>query len=305
MNYAYTSARVRALENSLPSKELIRSLAESRSLEECIQLLNSAGFDGITSDEIIGHMKEHHAQIISELIENKKDIEVIFYPKTFHNLKAAVKTLYSKSIGADVFYSDALIDGAVIMDALKNKKTETLPQYISKAAWETYLAIMRTGDGRLSDMTADKACLEAMKKFAEDTEHEILKSYVNETIAAADIKTVFRAENASDFYDYLVSCKYFSAEVLAAAAESGRDELTAFLSSAGFEGINEKNADIIFENRISQILAKEKYNILSPAPAINFILEHDRAVNTVRYILICRENGAEQKKILERVSIYV
>lgn len=302
MNYAYTSARVRALENSLPSSEILRQLAEAEGIRECIGILNGSGFEGADVNEIIRRMKEKRERLINELIDDKSEIEVIFYQKSFHNLKAAIKKLYSKR-KSDMFYDDAPIKGEEITEALQNGNELSLPEYMSGAAAEAYRALMRTGDGRLSDMIVDRACLEAMAAFAKKTKHEILKRYVNETIAAADIRLLLRAGNNRELMDYAVSCNYFSKNALIKAAEEGTVE--EFLKSVGFDGVTAETVDVYSEKRIAQILAGKKYDIFSPAPAINFILEFERAAGLIRYILICRENGIDREKILERVRSYV
>lgn len=302
MNYAYTSARVRALENSLPSPETVRQLAEAGDVKECIGILNGSGFEGADVDEIISRMKERKEKLINELIDDISEIEVIFYQKSFHNLKAAIKKLYSKR-KTDMFYDDAPVSGEEIMEALQNGNESSLPEYMSAAAAEGYRALMRTGDGRLSDMIVDKACLEAMAAFAEKTRYEILKRYVNETIAASDIRLLLRAGNDRGLMDHAVSCAYFGKNAVIKAAEEGNVE--EFLKSSGFEGVTAATIDAYSEKRITQMLAGEKYNIFSPAPAINFILEFDRAAGMIRYILICKANGIDREKILERVRSYV
>lgn len=288
MNYAYTSSRVRALENSLPSADLIKSLEESKNIDECIENLNSAGFEGKNADEIVSAMKKRRAKLISELIEDKKEIEVIFYEKQFHNLKAAVKKMYSKS-NADMFYDDVPVSGNEIISAIENNNELSLPDYMAKAAREAYTALMRTGDGKLSDTIADKACLDAMAAFGEKTPHEILKKYVNEAIAAADIKTILRADETDDLPSMLCDCGYFTADALIKAARE--NSLGEFLTAVGYDGATAENADKIKERRLNDLLDSEKYNIFSPAPAIYFILEYERMINNIRYILILKSNG--------------
>lgn len=303
--YAYTTSRVRTLENSLPSSDLLRALCDASDLKECIGLLNAADITGSSPTEIIADLKKRKAVLFDELIENKDDIAVIFYPATFHNLKAAVKLLYSGSERTDMFFEEALVSGETIMDALGNKKAYMLPDYMAKAADDSYIAIMRTGDGRLSDMIADKACLDAMAAFADKTGHKILKEYAWTTIAASDIKTVMRAENTGLCAPYLTDCSYFSAASLIKAADEGEAALSEFLSSVGFGGLTVSNSDRFFEEKTARMMAKEKYNVFSPAPAINFMLEYERAVKIIRYILICKENGIDQNSVAERVSAYV
>lgn len=294
MNYAYTTARVRALENTLPSAEFIQSLADACDMAECINLLNGAGFEGTTADKIIANMKEKKSRLIKELTDDVSEIEVIFYEKNFHNLKAAVKKIYSHSI-ADLFYNDVTVKGEEIISALERGEAYLLPDYMSGIAEEAYKTLLRTGDGRLSDMMIDKACLEAMSDFADKTKHTILKSYVNEVIAAADIRIALRYSDNDDILNYIVSCGYFSKEFLIKSVKE--NTLEDFLASVGFGDISLSDADSFFKNRITSLLAKEKYNTFTIAPVINFILEYDRVVSIIRYILICTANGISRERI--------
>ena len=304
MNYPYVSSRVRALENSLLGTDTLRSLASSSNVGECIGILNSTGFEGENAQEVISKMKSRKAELINELIDDKSELEVLFYPQTFHNIKAAAKKLYTKNNVSDMFYEDALISGEVLMRAMESKEYESLPEYIREGTQKTYSVLLRTGDSQLCDMTADKACLEAMKAFGEKTKYDILKKYVNEMIAAADIKTVLRVgKDIERIEEYIVPCLYFSSEAIIKAAKA--DEFDAFLSSTGIIGINADNADDICERRIAYILGTQKYNICTPAPAINFIFEYERMIKLIRYILVCKANGVSDEKIKERVNAYV
>ena len=289
MDNAYVSARVRALENNLLGKELLDSLKGASNLTECIRLLNNAGIPGEGVEDILDYLSEQKKELTLELIDNPDDIEILFYKETFHNLKAAIKQLYVKGENQKVFYDDALVDGEHIMRCILHNKYESLPEYMQKPAIDAYKEILHTGNGQNSDIIVDKACLEAMMTFAQNTKYEVLKKYAYETVAASDIKLVLRGNR--DVIDMaFVDCPYFTKEAMIGFA-GDKHALEEFLKGIGFADINISNIDSWIEKRILEMCNTEKYNIFSPGPAICFILSLEHQLNLIRLILICKANG--------------
>lgn len=291
MNYTYTSSRVRALENRLIGNETFIQLIDCKSADECIKLLNSVGVDGQNMDEVIDNMSKNKTELINQLIDDTKEIEVIFYKNTFHNLKSAIKLLYTKSDITNMFYSEALIDGETIKKNITDGRYDLLPKYMSEAAKEAYQAILRTGNGQLSDSIVDRACLLAMIDFANNTKHEILKQYVNETVVAADIKMAFR-NSADTLEKSLVDCSHFKSKDLIEVS-GDKAELEEYIKSQGFSDFDPQNIDNWSEKRIFSRLRSEMYNIFTPSPAIYFILTLEQQINLVRMILVCKQNDVD------------
>lgn len=304
MNYAYTSARVSALENRLLGEDTVEQLISCPGLEECMRILNSCGIAGDSAEEILLNAAKDKADITNQLIDDVKDIEVIFYEKTFHNLKAAIKKLYTRSNVENIYFSESLVDGEVIEKCIADGRFDMLPDNMSKAAEEAYKTLLRTGDGQLSDMIVDKACLDAMLEFAKGVKHEILRKYVYETVAVADIKTAMRlgVEDRDRALSAMAECPYFSIETLLREAED-RKSLEGFLKGSGFLDIDLDNIDRWSRERIARILKSEKYNIFTPAPAINFILALERQLNLIRLILVCKAGGIDESFIRNKAVI--
>ena len=300
MNYVYTSSRVSVLWNRLLTADTVEQLISARDAEECYRILNSAGISGGSSTEILERLSKDTESLMEELFDDLSEIEVLFYGKNFHNLKAAVKRIYSKS-SAQAMYVSAPVSGEEIETAIREGGYDSLPSYMKDAAKEAYEAIMRTGDGQTSDLLADKATLAAMMDFAAHTKHEILKKYVYETVAAADIKIAHRLgkTDAERAKDAMVDCPYFTAKELASAAEDEKS-LEEFLKTSGFTDIDMKNIDRWSGERIARMLDSEKYAIFTPSPAIHFILAMERQTALIRLILVCKESGVDEEFIVRK-----
>lgn len=303
MDYTYTSARVRALEEEFFKQNIVKLLTACNSYDECIQLLNANGVEGSATAEILDFLSRQRSELIQQLFEDKSEIEVIFYIKTFHNVKAAIKKLCAKT-AENVYYNDTLISGEYIESCISAGEYDKLPEYMAAAAKEAYHTLLRTGDGQLSDTIVDKACLTAMISFAENTKYEILKKYAYETVAAADIKIAVRGGEADDSaaLSAIVDCPYFSRDSLIRVS-GDKAELEQFLRESGFNDIDMSNIDKWSERRIARIAGEEKYDIFSPSPAINLILALERRINAVQLILVCKENGIDNSFIERRTVI--
>lgn len=302
MNYVYTSARVSALWNELLTGDFLEQLIMAKNSEECVRLLNAAGFSGNRPQEIIKAAKERLASITNELFPDPSEIEVIFYEKIFHNAKAAVKRLYAKG-GKESVYVDAPLSGETIENAVCDGNYDALPPYLKSAVKEAYETLLKTGDGQIADLLLDTACLRAMEAFGKETPHSILKEYVNESIAAADIKIAFRAKG-EDMSAYMVDCSFFTAEAIARAAEEPK-EFKEFLQKCGLGDVNLDEIDRWSGERILRALREKMHDMFSPAPAIAFVLFSERQISLLRLILICKEQGVSEDFIRRKaVRLY-
>ncbi len=302
MDYTYTSARVSALEGGLMSRQNAEALAMCKSADDCVKMLNSFGYKGENAEEIILNAKQKKQKIISELIENPKEIEILFYEKTFHNLKAAVKKLYAPHTIGKLYVDEALVSGEEFEEKINAGKYEALPEYCRDAAKEAYKTIIRTGDGRLSDIIIDRACMDAAIKFGEKTKHEILKKYAREFVTVSNIKIALRF--AGDDTELLDTALAEGANIPKAAlikACSDKKTLNDFLNGCGYSDVTADNIDIQAKQKIITTIKPEKYNIFSPAPTINYIINLENEISLLRLILVCKTNGVNNEFIKRRV----
>ena len=302
MDYTYTSARVSALENGLLSRNDIDSLISCKTVSDCVKMLNSFGYEGDSAEEIIAGAKEKKEKVISELISEPKEIEVLFYENTFHNLKAAVKKLYAPHIKGRLYIAEALVSGEEFERQIKAGNYDALPDFCREAAKEAYTALLHTGDGRLADTVIDRACLDAFTAFAENTKHEILRKYANEFVAVADIKIALRSVGGDKelLEKALAPCPNISKEGLIKACTDEKS-LKEFLSGCGYADVNYENIDSLAKQRIMMTIRPEKYKIFSPAPTINYIISLENEISLLRLILVCKASGVDDEFIGRRV----
>ena len=97
--YIYGVARIRALESTLLTDEDVKSLAEAKDYDSALQMLKDKGWGSNTPNEslndIIEIEKNKTREVIDDIIKDKDDKKVLIVEDEYHNLKTAIKKVYT------------------------------------------------------------------------------------------------------------------------------------------------------------------------------------------------------------------
>jgi V/A-type H+-transporting ATPase subunit C len=319
--YIYAVARIRALEMSLFSQTTIEQLLAARSYSECLQFLTEHGWGDadVPSDDaeaILNRETEKTWAVIKEMISDMSVFDVLLMPDYFHNLKAALKTVVTGEVEANVFYDNVSISGEDMVNIIKNKDFKALPLYMQKCAEEAYECITHTGDGQMCDVIIDRATLMAMLQVANETKEPLILEYAETVTAVADIKIGVRAYKTRKTMEFMkramAPCKSIDIDKLAKAALSGMDDIIRYLEETEYAGGAQALADSssAFErwcdNRIIETIRPQKFNAFSVGPLVAYIIARQNEIKTVRIVLTGKLNNLPDEAIRERIrEMYV
>ena len=320
MEYTYAVARIRALELGLLSDADIDQLIASPSEEACMQLLSEKGWgtgiDKVNPDEMLKAETDKIWKVVRELKIDPGIYRIFSYEHLFHNLKAAIKEMCSSVSHPGIFFDDAEISGEEMKKILEAKDYSKFPDYMAPAAKEAYETLLQTRDGQLCDIIIDKATLKAIYNDGLKSDAEIIKRYVEDLVAIADIRIAVhgaKTRKSVEFIrDAMVECGNVSADLLAGAAGRGMDAICEYLEGTSYAEGAESLRDSItaFErwcdNRIIYTLQPEKYEAFTVGPVIAYILARENEIKTVRMILCGKANDLPEDFIRERArEMYV
>lgn len=318
--YTYAVARIRALEVSLLSDSVIEQLLACSTYEQCLQFLTEKGWGDTqgsqNAEEMLKREEEKIWEVLSELSVPMDVFHVLFYPKLFHNLKAAIKQICTEKEVPNVFYEDVSISGEEMMDIIQKKEYEKLPKQMQKAAREAYEALLHTRDGQLCDVIIDRATLDAIYEAGQESKEEIIRNYAESTVAIADIKIAVRAQKTGKSLEFMrrsmAECKDLNVEALSMAALNSVDAICEYLSGTPYaEGAEAlKESPSAFErwcdNRMIETIRPQKYDSFSVGPLVAYEIARENEIKTVRIILTGKQNGFSDEAIRERVrEMYV
>ena len=198
LEYTYAVARIRALEGSLLTQNVIEQLMACQNETQCLQILSEKGWGDPAEVQDLAQMLQREEEkiweVISDVAPELSVFDVMSYTKVFHNLKAAIKAVCTGEEERNIFYQDSSISGAQMLEIIKNKEFGRLPENMTGAAQEAYDALLHTGDGQLCDVIVDRAALEAIYEAGKKAEDAIIRDYAESTVAIADIKIAVRSQ---------------------------------------------------------------------------------------------------------------
>lgn len=314
--YIYAVARIRSKELQLLDDQFINQLMAAPGYNECLKLLLDKGWakEGITElEQMLKHEQEETWDFISDLVEDMSVFDVLLLPKDYHNLKAAIKMVYTGSEDENIFLNHGSIDAGTILEAVKSQDFTLLPEHMRSAAGEAYRVLTETGDGQLCDLIIDKAALEAIYSAGKEQSDEVLKLFAEMKTASANIKIAVRAQRTGKSLEWiqraLAPCDTLDVEILARAAVSGFDEICEYLMQTEYaEGVDELKRSLSHferwcDDRLIQRIQPQKYNPFTLGPLAAYLLARDNEIKTVRIILLGKLNEISEEAIRERLRI--
>lgn len=338
-DYIYADARVKYREKFLLSNEDMQAMAAMPSAQAVMEFLKSKGWDGpdasqavssagssgssavgASSGDVFDSMLSAEEQKTQKLMEELKldpqFLEVLSYPKLFHNLKSGIKEIVTTEPHPKAFYSLKVCGRDEILKILREKDYESLPKVLQEIAPQAFEAMLKTGDGQTVDMMVDRACLMAMEKAGLSCGSELLKEYLTTTVAVDNIKIAARCQKMGKKKEFILSslapCSSLSVEDLADAASKTPDDLYTYLSGHGYaEGAEAlKKSFSAFErfcdDRLMEKLRTQHDVYESSGPVLAYYLAREAEISSARVILTGKANGFSEEAIRERVrQMYV
>jgi V/A-type H+-transporting ATPase subunit C len=317
--YLYAVARIRSMELALLSKSDLDQLMNCKSEKECLRLLVDKGW-GRTGDEnaeqILEIEREKTWDLMQELVEDMSIFNTFLYNNDFHNLKAAIKQIYTDSKPKDIYISHGTIDPELIVKAVTEHDFKELPEHMQSCAEEAYQVLLHTGDSQLSDVIIDKAALETVLKKSSESGNEILAKYGELKVVAADINIAIRSARTGKDRAFmeraLADCSSLNKQELIGAALEDIDSIYNYLNSTDYTDAADaiKESSSSFErwsdNLIIRLIRPQKYNPFTVSPLAAYILARENEIKTVRILLSGKRNDIADSSIRERLrEMYV
>jgi V/A-type H+-transporting ATPase subunit C len=164
MDYIYSVARVRAREASLLKKSDLERLIAAEDFDEALKFLSDKGYDASGGiDETIASDARETNEFLAEIADDKI-MDIIRLPIDYHNVKAAVKAVFSDVSADGLMLSGGSVGADTIYESVKKREYGALGEELSDAAIAAMSLLRKTQDGQLCDIQLDNALLCSMEK---------------------------------------------------------------------------------------------------------------------------------------------
>ena len=317
-DYLYADARIRVKElGLLPTSDLDR-LVRAESYSDAISALNTRGYgiEGTDFGSALSKRLEETLGLLFEIMPDKSVLDALFIKNDFHNLKCGVKAAVTGADASALLLSPSVYPAEDTLKKASEHKWQELPEELSKVGEEAYGILSASHSAFLSDSLIDGACLRSMLKYAKASGSDMLCEYVNESVASADIRILYRCAQAGrqpdNIGDFTVDLPGLDCKEGAEKAYKSSEAFIEWLSGTAWSDYADalKDGDAEFEkfcdDKLMRICDRGKRTSFGPDPVIAYYVAVCAEIKTVRIILSCKLNDIPADAISRRMrELYV
>lgn len=319
-DYIYAVTRIHTHEKWLLNKQDIERLVSAEDVQECVRLLKEKDWDAAADrlnnpEELIEREREKTWALIEELLKQDLDqLDVLRYETDFHNLKAAVKLVYSEQNNGDFsryFRQYGTVETDTILKAVQQRDFSSLPPSMAKAGQNAFDVLTQTGNGQSCDMIIDCAALLAIEDAGKKSGSDLLRDYAQLTADVCNIKSAVRAcrmgKNRGFLERAIASAGTLDTEALIVAAAEDLQAVYDFLLTTAYsEAVPHlQKSTAAFEcwcdNRFIRLIRPQRYEYFTIEPIAAFVIGREKELATVQLILSAKINHLSNEALRERM----
>lgn len=314
-DYIYEVARIRVKESDLLTDADFEQLLAEPTVTSALAYLSDKGWAGgetkLSADEFLRREGAAVWELMDELTKDSGDLDTLRLTKDYHNLKAAVKQLYTASPLAPerLFVDGGAIPVAMILEAVKEQDFDKLPAAMAEAAREATEVLARTGDGQLCDTIIDKAALSALIRAGEETEEPILRDYAELTAVSADVRIALRGaaggRDLETIREMLSEAPGLDLAALTEAAVSGKGAVAEYLQNTPFESLapalltSMSAFECACDNMMIRRMRSQRFEIMGLGPLAAYVIARENEIKCVRLLLTGKQNRLPEELLRE------
>ena len=325
-DFMYASARVRALENSVISREKTEHLLEAKTPSDIIAALPEYGFeiirkgdddkDGILREETLLSVLQKAYAEVSDMCRETPVADFMRYQYDCNNIKAVIKC---QSRGVDpsgMMFTLGTLSPEAIINCITQRDYSPLPTNMAKAIPEAIDAFAETKNPQQIDLRLDRACFADMLAFAEATGVDYIIDLVRTRIDLLNIITCIRILGMKMYFaaepfmrEAYLAGGTFDLDFFIAAIGHGAEVLFSELEFSPYAGLVkeldhtaplyliEKTADNIW----LEMAKRAKYIPFGAPVVIGYLAALEYEVKNLRLILAGKDAGLAVDVIKERL----
>ncbi len=321
-DYLAISARIRAMENGLLTRERMEQVLEARTGDEAAKILQECGYpalDPARPEEMDAALAAVREETLADLADSAPDaryIDIFKLKYDYHNVKALLKAAAMGTDPSHMLLDMGRVSAAELREALESGHLEELPPALAAAAAEAKEVLDTTRDPQRSDMVLDRWCYRDMMDAAEATGSDFLAGYVRAQIDAANLRSLVRTlrmgRNADFLRDVLFEDGTIEPQALLKVSADGGAGLAELYAPTELAAAAEAGAAILksgamteFEklcdDAVEEYLAGAQAIPFGEAPLIAYLAARETEYTNLRILLLGRSAGLAPDLIRARL----
>jgi len=324
-DYAYATARVRAVEPRLLDSLRFERLLEAPTVSDAVKLLTEARYAEGTDVSELGWEALLDAEgarvtaFLAGIMPYPEVLDVFRLQTDYLQAKRLLKALYRSRDPGALTGLPGTVPMAALVRAIEDHKPYELPAPLAEAIFTAMDTYGKSGDPRDIDLVLDQGAYRHMAQAAAEVGHPFLTETVALYTDMANIRVFVRGRLIGESVDFLRKALLPGGNLAPKRFLDAADKsVEAFLESirytpfgetalAGFEAFKAGRGISLFEQRLEdrfmQHVRKAKYVAMGLEPMVGYLLAKETEIRNVRILLTGKVNGLPQEEIREKLRM--
>lgn len=315
-DYLSISARIRAMENRLLTRERMDRMIEARDAGDAMKVLSECGYpDGSSLDAVLAQARADVFRDMQTASPEPRLVELFQLKYDYHNAKTILKAQTVNTDPQRLLMPGGRYDPLKLLDAWRKEDLRDCSDAFRQAITKAQDVMAETRDPQQADLILDKACYEEMAKLAHDLDSAYLQGYVRLSVDIANLRAAVRVARMGRESDFLrqvllpggnvseqaiaaahgeAVADVFRAGPLAKAAEAG-----AKLTQPGSGALTafERECD----NALTEYLAAARRVPFGEQSVVGYLYAKETELTAIRTIFAGRAAGLDGDTIRQRL----
>lgn len=230
--YLSVSARVRAMENRLLTRERLERMIDARDNGEALKVLTECGYaepagaDAASLERVLSAARETVFRDLAAAVPDRRIVEIFQLKYDYHNAKVILK---AKVTGQKA--QELLVPGGRYEPELLSQGWQTCSDFFRRSVERAETCLEETDDPQQMDLLLDAACFEEMALLAQACGSAFLQGYVRLCVDAANLRSCVRCARLEKDPEFLSRVLIPGGTVSVAALVQARGQVGSLFRS--------------------------------------------------------------------------
>ena len=203
-DYLSVSARIRAMENRLLTRERMDRMIDARDTAETMKVLGECGYgEGESLDAVLAQARADVFRDMETAAPDHRLVEIFQLKYDYHNAKAILKAQAMGVPAERLLLPGGRYDGKELLEGWQREDLRGCSETFRKAMDRAKAALAESRDPQQADVILDRACYEEMARLARELESDFLMGYVRLSVDVANLRTAVRVHRMGKEGDFL------------------------------------------------------------------------------------------------------
>ena len=317
-DYLAISARIRAMENRLLTRERLDRIIEARDDQEARKVLVECGYPDVAGaglEQVLAQVREETVKELSAALPGEPGLELFRLKYDYHNAKTILKAQAMGVDGARLLLKGGRYDPAALLAQWQQEQLSGCSGTFRRAMEQAAAVLKETKDPQRADLLLDRAMYAEMGELARGQNSRYLEGYVRLLVDAANLRAavrVCRMEREDEFLrSVLMEGGNVSVQTIAAARGEGLAEVfqSGALAQAAKLGAGllkpGSGALTAFEkacdDAVTKYLASSRMVPFGEQVVVGYLYAKEAELTAVRTIFAGRAAGLDGETIRRRL----